>query len=96
MDQIMDAEMKWIDDRCQKFQKILASWAAEDERSARLAAKSDRERRSANRAAKRDREERSARRAAKRERQATALGAANKGWSSESNSEVQLVHGVEP
>jgi hypothetical protein len=78
LDQIMD-EMKSIED---VYKKIQASWAAEDERSARLAAKSVRENRSAIRAAKREREVRSARRAAKRERQATALGAPIKGWSS--------------
>ncbi len=55
-------DLKSIGDRCNK---ILASWAAEDERSAR--------------------------RAAKRERQATALSAAFKCCSSESDDEVQLV-----
>ncbi len=61
MDQMMD-ELKTIDD---VFNKILARWAAEDERSARLQARWERQ--LARWAAE---NERSARRAAKRTRRA--------------------------
>jgi hypothetical protein len=88
-------ELKSIDDR---LNKILASWATEDERSARRAAKWERhlarwaaeDERSGRRAAKRERQA-TAVSAAKRERQATTLSAAFKCCSSESDDEVQLV-----
>ena len=86
-------ELKSIGD---VYNKILARWAAEDERSARCAAKWERHlarwaaERSARRKAKRKRQA-TAVSAAKRERQATALSAAFKCCSSESNDEVQLV-----
>ncbi len=94
LDQMMD-ELKSIDDR---LNKILASWAAEDERSARRAAKWERhlarwaaeDERSARRAAKWERQA-TVVSAAKRERQATALSAEFKCCSSESDDEVQLV-----
>jgi hypothetical protein len=84
--------LKSIDHR---LNKILASWAAEDERSARCAAKWQRQRHLARWAAE---DERSARRKAKRKRQATAVSAAKRerqatasSDSVESDDEVQLV-----
>jgi hypothetical protein len=87
MDQMMD-EMKSID----VFKNILARWAAEDERSARCAAKW--ERHLARWAAE---DERSARRKAKRKRQATAVSAAKRerqATALSADDEVQLVQTV--